>query len=262
MARVPLVVQDELLGVIEMADFGEEVTTTPRQESLLSAVCLIGATALHLCDRFHREEARWIGLIEPLCRIIHQDKPFKRDHAMRVCSLSAGIAAQLGQTQENELQLLRIAALVKDIGENNVPRRIREKKSRLRDGEWKLVQEHVKIGAEMIDEVGSMSRLARIVLHHHEHYDGKGYPDALEGEQIPLESRILSVADAFVAMTSERPYRSKLPEAIAMQRIMAASGDQFDPVVVNAFMQNASAQAMAEYESRQVAEDRVPSCSA
>ena len=101
-----------------------------------------------------------------------------------------------------------------------------------------------------------------VVLHHHEHYDGKGYPDALKGEQIPLESRILSVADAFVAMTSERPYRSKLPEAIAMQRIMAASGDQFDPVVVNAFMQNASAEAMAEYESRQRTEQRVPSCSA
>jgi putative nucleotidyltransferase with HDIG domain len=247
-----LSLHDELVGVIELVDAPSGLELTGRQQGLLSAICLIGTTALEICNLFTEQEERWTGLIEALCDVVETEKSYKRDHAVRVSAVSTEIARALGQTDEDELRLLRTAGLVHDIGETRIPKRIREKKGRLRDNEWGQIRRHSRISADMIEGASRMGRLVKIVLHHHEHFDGNGYPDGLVGEQIPLESRIIAVADAYVAMTSDRPYRPKLPDDTAVQRILAASSTQFDPVVVNAFMQYYSARAIAEDQGQRL----------
>lgn len=234
--RVPLAAGDELIGAIEASGVPSGLENAARPRRLLSAVCLIGATALRICDQFSGREQRWTSLTEALCNMIQTGEPYKRDHAARVSALSVRIAEALGQNDEDELRLLRVAGLVLDIGEITIPERIREKRGRLRASEWRQVQDHARISAEIVGEAFKMSRLARIVLHHHEHPDGTGYPDHLVGEGIPLESRILAVADAYVAMISDRPHRRRMTEAEAVETLIRGSGAQFDPIVVNAFL--------------------------
>ncbi len=235
--RLPLAVQGKPIGVIEVTDLPGGFELQERQYRILSAVCLIGATALKVCDLFQDAEDRWTGLVESLSRVIESGDVFKLDHAKRVSELAVRISRTMGQTDEKELRLLRTAGLVHDIGNSAVPQRVRDRKGKLRKPERQLVQEHCRTGAAIIGDVPNMSRLATIVLHHHEYYDGNGYPSGLAGEEIPLECRILAVADAYEAMTSDRPYRPALPPVQAIERVLAASGSQFDPVVVNAFFE-------------------------
>jgi len=236
--RIPLTVHGELIGAIEAAGVPDGLENAARPRRLLSAVCLIGATALSICDQFSGREERWTSLTEALCNMIQTGKPYKCDHAARVSAMSVRMAVTLGQTDEDELRLLRVAGLVLDIGEITIPERILEKRGRLRASEWRQVQEHARVSAEIVGDAFQMSRLAKIVLHHHEHYDGTGYPDHLVGEQIPLESRIIAVADAYVAMVSDRPHRRRMTHADAVERLIKASGAQFDPIVINAFLRS------------------------
>ena len=235
--RLPLVVRGRPVGVIEVTGLPGDFELQERQYSILSAICLIGATALKVCELFQDVEDRWTGLIESLSRVIESGDVYKLDHAKRVSELAVRISQAMGQTDQEELRLLRTAGLVHDIGNSAIPRRVWDRKGKLRERERQLVQEHCRTGAAIIGGVPSMSRMATIVLHHHEHYDGTGYPDGLAGEEIPLECRILAVADAYDAMTSDRPYRRALPPIQAVERVLAASGSQFDPVVVNAFFE-------------------------
>ena len=241
--RIPLVADELLLGLVEVPDLPIDFEITPRQRSLLTAVCLIGVRALQISESFMSQKEAWTGLVSTLCGVVHAERPYKRDHAAQVSCLAGEIAGQLGISEGDELRQIRVAAMIADIGEIKVPKRVREKKGKLRTSEWSLVQRHAEDGAQMIAEIASMDRLAKIVRHHHEHYDGAGYPDGLAGEQIPLESRIIAVADAFVAMTSDRPFRSRVPAVEAERRILVSSGSQFDPAVVNAFLQHRMADA-------------------
>ncbi len=235
--RIPLVAAESLVGLVEVPDLSVDFAITPRQRSLLTAVCLIGVRALQISENFMTQEDAWSGLVSTLCRVLHTERPYKSDHAVRVSRLAAEIGGQLGIPEGDELRQIRIAAMIVDIGEINVPKRVRDKKGKLRTHERSQVEHHSEDGSQMIAEAANMVRLARIVRHHHEHHDGGGYPDRLAGEQIPLESRIIAVADAFVAMTSDRPYRSRLTPVEAERRILDGLGSQFDPAVVNAFLQ-------------------------
>ena len=142
----------------------------------------------------------------------------------------------MGQSDPGQLQLVRLAGLVHDIGKVGLPPKLCDRKGRLRPAERKLLEEHCAAGAKMLARVPHMSQLADIVLYHHEYYDGSGYPAGLAGNRIPIESRLLAVADAYDAMTSSRPYRPAFSHREAVQRICEASGTQFDPAVVDAFM--------------------------
>ena len=234
--RIPLAVHDECIGVIEISDLSFDLRITKRQSSLLSAVCLIGATALRNCEQFFSQDLRWTGLVEALCGVIHRDQVFKNNNAVHVSDLSVRIAATLGYMDEENIKTLRLAAMLHDIGEVAIPAQIRDKRGPLRPHERERMQRHCEIGAEMLEGIGGMESLAEIVLCHHEHFDGSGYPSGLAGDRIPLSSRIIAVAAAYRSMISSRPYRSPMPPDVAMARILAVAGTQFDPVVVDAFM--------------------------
>ncbi len=152
----------------------------------------------------------------------------------------AGLVAEALCLDPDRVDRVRLAADLHDIGKVSVPEEMLVKSSRLSAEEFRTVKEHSRVGASLIEAIPELAELADAILHHHEYWDGKGYPDGLAGEDIPLESRIICVADAFDAMTHDRPYRKRLSHEAACEEINRLSGTQFCPSVVEAFNQISS----------------------
>ncbi|MFN3481332.1 MAG: HD-GYP domain-containing protein, partial [Thermodesulfovibrionales bacterium] len=152
-----------------------------------------------------------------------------------VCRYALMIADEMGLDAETK-KILEMAALLHDIGKIGMYDYILNKPDKLLPQEFEIVKLHPLKGAEILRPISHLQEVIKIISHHHEHYDGSGYPDGLRGEDIPLLSRILQVADAFDAMTSERPYR-KIPGINkAIEELKSCSGRQFDPATVDAFI--------------------------
>ncbi len=161
---------------------------------------------------------------------------YDKRHAESVARLASGIALKMG-LDDDEIHRVRVAGLLHDIGLVSVPEEIINKRGRLSPSEWLRIKEHPKIGEAILRHVASLQSFLPIVRHHHEHFDGCGYPDGLTSEKIPLGARILAVADAFQAMTTERPYRKALDTDQALRELQLGAGTQFDPDVVDAFIE-------------------------
>jgi diguanylate cyclase (GGDEF)-like protein len=174
-------------------------------------------------------------LVGALCSALQAKDHTTREHGER-CSLFAGrLAAELGLS-EQEIADAKLASLLHDIGKLSVPDDILQKPSTLTDEEMSIMQRHPGDGANMLPQSSTPASVHHAVRHHHEWFDGSGYPDGLSGEHIPLVSRILLVTDAYDAMTSDRPYRAAMPEEAAIEELRRCSGTQFDPRVVEAFL--------------------------
>lgn len=157
------------------------------------------------------------------------------DHPTRVMNIAVAIAGQMGLPQE-ELDRISLASRAHDIGKIEVPESILRKPGSLTEDEFSHIRRHpVKSERILASMIRDQNALA-MVRHHHERYDGTGYPDSLQGYDIPLGARVLAVADAYDAMVSQRPYRSTLSDAQARGELQRERGSQFDPVVVDAFM--------------------------
>lgn len=156
-------------------------------------------------------------------------------HSMHVRDLSIQIGKSL---MLNELDIidLGISSTLHDIGKNRIPKKILNKKSPLTKKEREIIRTHPAEGADILKEIGYQDKIIEIVLHHHEWYNGRGYPDGLCKEAIPLLSRVLTIADTYDAMVSVRPYKPGLSHNVAVNEIRRNSGIQFDPVIVEAFM--------------------------
>ncbi len=156
-------------------------------------------------------------------------------HSMRVIRYTMALADLLGINNEHDLKVFEYGALLHDIGKIGIPDAILKKPGTLTQLEWKIIRTHSKLGYKMLYKIKFLEKSSKIVLHHHERYDGKGYPDGLKGDQIPLGARIFAVADTIDAMTSERPYRRSLSFEAVHEVIKKFSGTQFDPKIVDAF---------------------------
>ena len=156
-----------------------------------------------------------------------------RDHCSRVVDLAGELGRRLGLSADEQRDLA-FAARVHDIGKVGVPDLVLHKPGPLDDQERELIKGHSVWGADLVGRIPGLEDVARIVRHHHERYDGEGYPDRLIGRDIPLASRILTVADAYVAMTEDRPYRRARPRFEVDHEFRDCSGRQFDPYVVEA----------------------------
>jgi diguanylate cyclase (GGDEF)-like protein len=152
-----------------------------------------------------------------------------------IAALSIGMALHMGLSRV-EMDRIRVAALLHDLGKLALPGEILDKPSPLTDVEWQVVGEHPRIGQVILEQATSMREAVPIVLHHHERYDGTGYPHGLRGEEIPLGARIVAVADAYHAMVHERPYKSALTHAQALAELRRHAASQFDPTVVEVFI--------------------------
>jgi putative nucleotidyltransferase with HDIG domain len=160
-----------------------------------------------------------------------------RGHSERVADLALATAREMGISSESQAwQELRRAALLHDVGKIGVPDAILRKEGELSDKEWQSMRTHPAAGYEILRGVDFLDGASEIVHAHHERFDGQGYPRGLAGAEIPLGARIFSVADAFDAMTSDRPYRKAMAGPDALAEILRNSGTQFDPEVVSAFL--------------------------
>ena len=169
-----------------------------------------------------------------LVRALAERNPDLSAHMHDVAELSEGVARKLALS-EDEISEVRHAAELHDVGKVAIPDEILNKPSTLTDDEMEFIRTHTLIGERIIAAAPALNDVARLVRSSHERWDGTGYPDALEGEAIPLGSRIVFVADSFDAMTSRRPYNKPRTPVEAMAELRACAGTQFDPVVVEAF---------------------------
>lgn len=167
-----------------------------------------------------------------LVRAIEASDPYTSGHSLRVSAYSEAIAKQLGLPQ-GKVDLLKSAALLHDIGKIGIDKNILNKTGRLEKEEFETIKSHPAIGATIISDLSYLANLSDIIKHHHERNDGKGYPDGLNYGNIPLETSILTIADSFDAMTSNRPYRTSMSLETALNEIKLNSGTQFNPDIVD-----------------------------
>ena len=173
-------------------------------------------------------EAALSGVISPLSH--YRGKP-----SMLIATISVAIAREL-ELPDQEIERIRVAALLHDIGKIAVPEQILEKPSSLTDAEWNSVKQHPRIGQVILDEAGGLMDVGKIILHHHERFGGNGYPHGLRGREIPLGSRIVSIADAYDAMIQDRPYKRAISHDAALAELGRHAGGQFDPELVDIFV--------------------------
>lgn len=184
-------------------------------------------------SKYAEQRELFFGTVSALSQAIDAKDGFTRGHADRVSRIAGAIARQLG-LPERQIEQIELAGMLHDIGKIGVEDRILMKPQRLDDDEQLLMRRHPIYGASILEPSAALRPLVPIVLHHHENFDGSGYPDGLKGDEIPIGSRIMIVADAYEAMTSDRIYRKALGHERAMEQLNRFKGTQFDPRMVRA----------------------------
>ena len=169
-----------------------------------------------------------------LAKIFDARDPYVGGHAAQVAAYAVAIARELG-LPDDRVQVIQQSAYLHDIGKIAIPEAILHKPDRLTAAEYELVKTHADIGADFVTTIHGLRHLVPFIRHHHERWDGQGYPLGLAGEAIPLEARILNVCDSVEAMASDRPYHQAMSAAEITAELQRCAGSQFDPVVVQAF---------------------------
>jgi len=187
-------------------------------------------------DLVEQQRSLFLSTVKSLASAIDAKDEYTRHHSTRVTDFSMKIAAKMGFS-EKEIGDLELAALLHDVGKIAVPESILNKPSKLTKEEFELIKEHPVRGEAILSPVIELKEISRVVRAHHERYDGTGYPDRLKGREIPLGARIMTIADTYDSITSERPYRKAASHRYAVKEIIACSGTQFDPEVVENFLE-------------------------
>jgi HD-GYP domain-containing protein (c-di-GMP phosphodiesterase class II) len=228
---------DAILALIAFA-----ITIAALEEQLLLLTVGPLVWLLEILSRDRRErytaalelQRAYRGTVMLLADVVEFDDQYTADHSRSVVELVHATADVMG-VERSRRQELEFAALLHDVGKIAIPKEILNKPAALTDSEFEVMKTHTIEGQFMLDRVGGLlGRVGEIVRSCHERWDGTGYPDALRGEEIPLESRIVFAADAFNAMTTNRPYRNAMSTAEALDELRAGAGSQFDPAVVEA----------------------------
>ena len=210
----------------------------PRSGPSESLLALLGAWwSMRLDNRRLAADAeqRLLDIVESLITSVQAKDPYTSGHSKRVCRYSELIAQSMG-IAGRELEEIAIGAALHDVGKLGIPEHVLRKPSKLDDDEWEQIKSHPKVGARIIDSFNQSYQVLYAIQHHHEHWNGNGYPGRLAGEAIPLPARIVGVADALDAMTSARSYQRNRTVSDALEEIRSSAGRQFDPAVVEAIL--------------------------
>lgn len=232
---VPLKVKERTIGVMEVINKKGNRTFNQSDMVLFKPLSAQAAVAIERARLYEDLEDMFLSTVKSLAAAIDAKDPYTRGHSERVTRFSILIARELGLDDKTQRDV-QLCALLHDVGKIGVPISILRKKDKLTDEDWKHIRRHPVLGAEIISPITQLKELVRNIRNHHERYDGKGYPDGLKGEDIPLISRILAVADTFDALTSERPYRNGLSDKAALEEMEIVKGTQLDSACVEAFL--------------------------
>jgi putative nucleotidyltransferase with HDIG domain len=176
-----------------------------------------------------------LSAVYDLVSTVEARDPYTYGHSKKVNTYAVALAEAIGLSPE-DVSRLSTAALLHDIGKISIPDRVLNKKGKLSKEDWEAIKTHPRLGASIVSSIPNLVPCVSSILHHHERWDGGGYPEGLKGEEIPLEARILAVADSFEAMTSARPYRSALSIEDVIRELRQCAGLQFDPKLVEIFI--------------------------
>jgi len=232
---VPLIVHSKITGVIEVLNKVDGSGFTDQDLETLISVASTAAVSIENVRLNQTLLDAYKSTIKVLAAAIDAKDPYTCGHSQQVTEYALLGASSLSFSEE-ELEDIEYAGILHDIGKIGIADSILNKLAPLTAKERCVVQKHAMIGANMLKEIPFLEKARRLVLHHHERYDGKGYPDGLKGEAIPMGARLLAVADSFDAMTSDRPYRAALSADHAISELERCSGTQFCPVAVEAFV--------------------------
>ncbi|MDD5089986.1 MAG: HD domain-containing protein [Candidatus Wallbacteria bacterium] len=233
-AILPIFMQGKIRGSIGIFRSHGTWFTREETEVLISMASLLSLSVFNT-RIFHSIQENYINTISVLAAAIDTKDHYTHSHSENVMKLSVAIARKIG-LPDIEVENIRFASLLHDIGKIGIDDLILKKKGRLTCDEIKALEAHPSIGTSIIQGVNLFKKIAPLTYHHHEKYDGTGYPDHLKGLEIPMGSRIIAVADAFDAMTSSRPYHKPVSPTHALREIVKNKAAQFDPEVVDAFV--------------------------
>jgi HD-GYP domain-containing protein (c-di-GMP phosphodiesterase class II) len=236
--RAPVISRHTATALLPLsaATWGTLTLLRPRmRRGMLLRDCLgelaaLAGEALRAAEAERQLEVTLQASVSSLSALLDLRDGYTGQHSSTVVDLCEQVARRVG-VGGDELEHLRIAAHLHDLGKIGVPDQILHKPGPLDETEWSIMREHPVWGARALEAIPGFHHASRAVRHHHERWDGTGYPDGLAGEDIPIGARVIAVCDAYEAMTATRPYRPALAEPLARERIVAGTGSHFDPAV-------------------------------
>jgi len=232
-AAIPIYIRDRFNGVLVACN--KRGGFQEYDDQVLLALGDHAGAVMHNAHLHGQLRGSYLTTVAMLADAVQAKDPFLRGHSDEVAKLLAAVADRLGLSKERREQLL-FGSLLHDVGKIGISERILLKPGALTPEERDVIEMHPRIGYRLVQQVPALRPIAQAVLHHHERWDGEGYPAGLTREQIPLEARLIAVADAFDAMTGDRPYRRSVSVEEACQELERCAGTQFDPEVVRLFV--------------------------
>ncbi len=231
---VPLVTDDKTIGLLLASDklSGEEFWS--QELKLMGMLATETAASIRKAQLYENISNMFINTVESFATAIDAKDPYTYGHSRRVAKISVAICNELGMAKK-ETKLVELAAYLHDIGKIGTPENILHKPGALQPEEFEKIKEHPAKGAAILSNISEFSEIIKWIKHHHEWYDGKGYPDRIAAEHIPIEARIITIADAYDAMTSDRPYRKGMPPLEVIKIMEGFTRSQFDPDILSAF---------------------------
>lgn len=235
----PLMIRNRVFGILSVRKKGRGVRFSKKELDYIQT--LTKRASLNLENKLLYESlyGNLIDTFKSLVASIQVRDSYTEEHSYRVMEMAITMARNMGCSNE-DVESVKIAGLLHDIGKIAIPDRILLKPDKLTDYEYKVIKSHPGVGESILKSVMLLEKERDIILHHHERYDGKGYPDGLSGNDIPFLSRLLAVADTFDAMTNNRPYRDAMPINNAISELRRNIDRQFDGYIVECFLQNIS----------------------
>ncbi|MBI2871240.1 MAG: HD domain-containing protein [Candidatus Omnitrophica bacterium] len=232
----PLICKDTLLGVINVNNKRSRKPFTEGDLDVLNGIASLAAIALHNAKLHEDLQKVYLEVMNAFTSALWAKDPYTKEHSERVSHISTCIAREMG-LWEPQLEIIRQACHLHDIGKIGIRDAVLNKPAKLTADEWKEMKLHPLIGAKIIRPLSFLSEVADIVEQEHERWDGHGYPFGLKGEQIHVGARVVSIADAYDAITTDRPYHKAQEHEWAVSELNRCSGTQFDPKAIQAFNQ-------------------------
>lgn len=232
---IPIIADSKVMGVLNLGKYHKKPFFDEEDVELLMILAYEAGAAINNCQLIEELQNFYIGSMVSLASALDARDHSTQGHSEKVGRLAVSIARKLKLPNE-QVDRVKSASMLHDIGKIGIPDSILLKPARLNKREFAVIKKHPIFAVKILKHIPRLKSIIPIIYHEHERYDGKGYVDGIKGNEIPIESRIIAVADAYEAMTSDRPYRKALAKREAVAELRRGSGTQFDPAVVTAFL--------------------------